>query len=475
MPDAHSRPSTRPRVTVYTPSHNYGRFLAQALDSVAAQSMTDWELIVIDDGSSDATAEVAERFASRFPDRVRVLRHATAKGLHACANRAFAEARGDYVMRLDADDYLDESALLVLAAYLDRHPDVDLVYPNYHFVDEQGRHLGVENRMKVGDEAKLLDLPAHGACTMVRTRVLKAVGGYSETSNAQDGYELWLKVLQRHQAQVGNVATPLFYYRQHAGSLSSDRERLLAARRQIKRELVERQRGPVKPRVVAVIAAKNTYESAPNIVLDPCAGRPLLDYTIEAAQAAAVCDHIYVATDDPRVVDHCRRWPSVLAELRPPELSLPGVGVATVLRHAVDQLERSHDIYPDIIVQLSVHTPLRRPEHIREAVDTLLAYDCDSVVSVYEDWEVHFVHGADGLEAWNPGMINRLQLERETLYVDNQSIHAVWRTVVSEERLYGRAVGHVVMSWRESLQARGPEEVAMVELMMQRQPARETS
>jgi CMP-N-acetylneuraminic acid synthetase len=144
------------------------------------------------------------------------------------------------------------------------------------------------------------------------------------------------------------------------------------------------------------------------------------------------------------------------------------VSIGTVLRHAVDHIESRRDIYPDIVVQLSVHTPLRRPEHIREAVDTLLTYDCDSVVSVYEDWEVHFVHGDNGLEALNPGMINRLQLEREALYVDNQSIHALWRTVVSEERLYGRAVGHVIMSWRDSLQARGPGELAMVEHILAR-------
>ena len=90
-----------------------------------------------------------------------------------------------------------------------------------------------ENRRKVGADARLLDLPAHGACTMVRKRVLKAVGGYSETADAQDGYELWLKVLQRYHAQVANVATPLFYYRQHGSSLSTDRDRILAARRDI--------------------------------------------------------------------------------------------------------------------------------------------------------------------------------------------------------------------------------------------------
>jgi CMP-N-acetylneuraminic acid synthetase len=466
-----SAPSTQPRVTVYVPSHAYGRFLQQALDSVAAQSFTDWELIIVDDGSTDETAAVAAAFAARYPAQVRVITHAPAKGLPASSNIAFAAARGEYVMRLDADDYLDESALLAMVTFLDSHADVDLVYPNYYYVDEAGRYLGVERRKTIGAETKLLDLPAHGACTMVRRRVLKAIGGYSGTANAQDGYELWLKVLQRYQGQVGHVTTPLFFYRQHGTSLSTDRERILAARRQIKRELVGRREGPVRPRVVAVVGAKNTYENAPNIVLEPLAGRSLIDYTIDGALGAGVFDRVFVTTDDARVVEYCRRWPEVITELRPATLSLPHVKVSQVLAHAVERLESAHEIYPDIVVQLSVHTPLRRTEHIREAVDTLLAYDCDSVVSVYEDWELHFVHRANGLEPLNPGMIQRLQLEREALYVDNAAIHALWRDAVREDDLYGAAVGHVVMGQDESTQARSLDDLALLELVMRQRAA----
>jgi CMP-N-acetylneuraminic acid synthetase len=458
--------SIQPRATVYVPSHDYGRFLQEALDSIGAQTFTAWEAIVIDDGSTDETAAVAEAFRARFADRVRVVRHETRRGLHACANAAFALARGEYVMRLDADDILDENALLVLVSYLDQRRDVDLVYPNYHYIDEQGRHLGFENRKKVGREARLLDLPAHGACTLVRKRVLKAVGGFSETATAQDGYELWLNVLQRHQAQVGNVETPLFSYRQHGASLSRDRDRILAARRQVKRDAVGRNEGPLRPRVAAIIAAKNTDAKAAGIVLESCAGRPLLEHTVQGALDAGVFDHVLVTTDDERVVEYCRRWPSVLAELRPLELSLPGVRIAAIIDHAVNHLERAHQIYPDIVVQLSVLTPMRRPEHVREALDTLLAYDCDCVVSVYEDFDLHFIHGAHGLEPLNPGVIRQLQLEREALYVDNMAIHALWRDVVRPDDIYGRLVGHIVMPWRDSVQARTPAELAVVELLM---------
>jgi CMP-N-acetylneuraminic acid synthetase len=454
------------KVTVYVSCHDYGRFLDQALASIVGQTFTHWEIVVIDDGSTDETATIAASYVQREPQRVRVFRNEEKRGLPACSNLAFDHARGEYIMRLDADDYLDESALLVLATYLDAHPDVALVYPNYSYVDEQGRLLGVEQRRKVGTEVELLDLPAHGACTMVRRRVLKSVGGYDVSHEAQDGYDLWLKILNLHRGHVANVATPLFYYRQHGASVSRDKGRILAARQSIKRESVRRREGSVKPRVAAIVGAKNTYTNMPNVVLTPCAGRPLIDYTLDAARDSGIFDVILVTSDDMNVVEYCGARKGVLAHGRPPELSLPHVRLSQVLHHAVTVLEREYEIYPDIVVLLSVFTPLRQPGHIREAIDTLIAYDCDSVVSVYEDWELHFVHGRHGLEPFNPGMLQNLQLEREALYVDNAAIHALWRDVSTDHDLYGRTVGHVVMSWEDSLQSRSALESWLVEQLM---------
>ena len=115
-----------PRVTVYLTNHNYGRYLAQAIDSVLAQTMQDFELIVIDDGSTDDSREVIERYASN-PRIVTVFQEN--KGLNVTNNIALRAARGDYVIRLDADDWLDPHALQVMSAMLDRDADVGLVFP----------------------------------------------------------------------------------------------------------------------------------------------------------------------------------------------------------------------------------------------------------------------------------------------------------------------------------------------------------
>ncbi len=440
---------SRPLVTVYVPCHNYGCYLDRAVESVKAQSLDSWEVILIDEGSSDDSADKCWEWGKRLGDRCRVWIHERPRGLAATANRVLEEARGKYIMRLDADDWLDESALLVMAQRLEARSKVALVYPNYVYVDEQGRTLGIERRKKVGKEARLLDLPAHGACTMVRRRVLKSLGGYDEGQRAQDGYDLWLKVVRRYA--VENVGTPLFYYRQHDGSMSSDEERILSARRRIKRRMVERQEGSVKPRVLGVIPAKNTYSNKPNIVLEEVGGRALIEHTLKAAQQSDVFDDLWVTTDCQSVVDYCGSR-EVDVMMRPAVLSRADRQLSEVVFDAVTRLEGEEDRHPDIVVVLSLHSPLRREGDIVKAVDSLRLYEADSVISVYEDYDLHFSHGRQGLEPINPAMMQRLRPEREGLYVYNGAITASWRDVLTPEDMHGTQITHVVMPRRRSIQ-----------------------
>jgi glycosyltransferase involved in cell wall biosynthesis len=462
-----------PKVTVYIPSHNYGRYLRQAVESVRTQTMDHWEMILVDDGSADETGAIMAEYAARYPDKIVLVRNSEPLGLVRCANKVLDMARGRYVMRLDADDFLDENALLVLSHYLDVHDEIALVYANYFYVDENGNYLRTESRKKINDEVQLLDLPAHGACTLVRRRILKAVGGYTEGIDAQDGYDLWLKIMRRYP--VGNVTTPLFSYRQHGESLTRDTERILENRQRIKRSLAKKNEGVVQPRLAAIVPAKNTYPNNPDIVLRPIGGKPLIDHTIEAARGAGVFSAIVVTTDDPRVAEYCRRFPDVTAAVRPDVLSRQDVWLSQVVHDAVLRLEREMNIHPDIVATLSLHTPLRTSAHILMAVDALVLYDSDSVVSVVEDWNLHFRHGRHGLEAINPGMLHRLRLEREALFLDNGALKVSWRDVIGENDMLGRKISHIVMSEHDSIVASSEDNVLLIDRRLARNAAvRET-
>ncbi len=177
-----------PLVTVYIPCRNYGKFLSKAVQSVIDQLYQNWELFIIDEASDDETLTIATQFQHQQPERIRVIHHDTPQGLQKVANAVLTLAKGSYIMRLDADDWLDEGALLLMVAKLESDPECGLVYGNYHYTDEHGKVLGTERRPKLGTENISGHVPPHGACTMVSARALKSVGGYSEDITAQDGW-----------------------------------------------------------------------------------------------------------------------------------------------------------------------------------------------------------------------------------------------------------------------------------------------
>lgn len=451
-----------PIVTVYVPCCNYGRYLQQALTSIERQSLSDWELIVFTEGSQDQTREIALSFAEKWPDKTSIVETSEPLGLRGCANRALEMARGELITRLDADDFLDESMFLVLTEYLRRHPRIGLVYPNWIYVNESGQILATEKRKRPGDEVEINDLAAHGACTMIRKRVLKSVGGYDQDFTHQDGHEVWLKAMNRFG--IGHVETPLFYYRQHNSSMSKNQAALLAARGAIKRKIAKRYEGAVKPRCLALIVVQDTDKGRTNIALDKLAGQPLIDFTLRCAQELAVINRICISTNDPAVFNHCSAWDGTIVQLRSRQT---GTQVsADTIRDALDYTENEHEFFADVVIILNIAVPLKKPKHILEALDTLLIHDVDAVISACEVWKSFFRHGAFGLELLNPAMEQGLRLEREALYEGNGAIHVLWRDGLRANGLWHGKIGHVLMERQESLQATDPIERISLEAQL---------
>ena len=115
---------------------------------------------------------------------------------------------------------------------------------------------------------------------------------------------------------------------------------------------------------------------------------------------------------------------------------------------------------------LSAHTPLRRPEHIVEAIDTLLLYPVEQVLSTWENHDLQYRHGRDGMQAVNAGAIDEARFEREALYSCNGAIRAMWREQVTSEYFNSGRIGHIVMTRTESLIAKKPEERCWLELLL---------
>ena len=127
-----------PLFSIVIPCFNYGHWLERAVNSVLAQEGDDWELLVIDDGSTDTTAQVAEALLDRHPGRLRFLSQPN-RGVAATRNRGIDETRGRYLIFLDADDELAPTALDSYRQLLERSPEADLLAGTHQVVTPDGR------------------------------------------------------------------------------------------------------------------------------------------------------------------------------------------------------------------------------------------------------------------------------------------------------------------------------------------------
>ncbi len=456
-----------PLVTVYIPCRNYGRFLNNALESMRDQLHTNWELFIVDEASEDDTQIIAHYFRSRVPQQVEVIHNAKPIGLQRVANHVLSLAQGKYIVRLDADDWFDESALLLMTSKLESDSNLGLVYGNYFYTEENGEVIGFERRHRLGEEDTSNHLPPHGACTMVRTNLLKSVGGYSEEITAQDGWELWFKMLQR--AQAASLEAPIFYYRQHGNSLSRDSKRLLHARAQIFSKLRNQNSGGYRPSCLAVIPAKESYPDFEGVPYRKIKNKTLLQIAIDEAQRAECVSDVMVSSESPLVLEHAQELEQSrlvrphLRALRPQSQRQPTIRPQDILLHACNAYSEQKGFYPDIVLFLSLHAPLRKAKHIDKAFNVLLVKVADSVVSVCEEREPIFTHGPNGLNLLNPGRFEGLSYEREKLYGFNGAIIITWMENLKGSTLFGEKIGYIEMGREESVQIK---QVSNLSLLM---------
>ncbi len=209
-----------PAVSILMPVRNEEPYLPAALHSISAQTCTDWELVVVDDGSSDATPDILALAAAQ-DSRIRVIRR-TGGGLVAALNDGLASCRAPLLARMDGDDISHPRRLERQVAYLVSHPDVGLVATGFcHFPRsslKQGM-LGYEEWQNglLDHEAIMRDLfvesPFVHPSVMIRRHLLVNIGGYRDCGWAED-YDLWLRLAQTG-TRFSRLPDQLFFWRDH--------------------------------------------------------------------------------------------------------------------------------------------------------------------------------------------------------------------------------------------------------------------
>lgn len=210
-------------VSVIVPCFNQGRFLGDAIGSVLRQSYHRHEIIVVDDGSTDNSAEVATRFAD-----VRLLRQNHA-GLSAARNTGLKASKGSRIVFLDADDRLLPCALETGTNRLDAHGDCAFAYGQYRVIAEDGRRIDCTPREYVQEEPYLRLLRTNyignQSVVVYRREIFDVVGGFNQSLAACEDYDLLLRITRDYSVYRHNETVA--EYRQHDSNMSRNHDLML--------------------------------------------------------------------------------------------------------------------------------------------------------------------------------------------------------------------------------------------------------
>lgn len=207
--------SANPCVTVLMAVYNGEKFLRESVDSVLSQTFTDFELLVVDDCSTDSTPDILAEYDD---PRLRVLRNVVEMERCASRNRGLAEARGDLVAIMDPDDACLPTRLEVQTAFMHAHPEVTVcgtfceIYETGLVVRHPQSDAGIRARM-------LFENPlAHSSVMFRKASVLDLTNGYDPISRYAEDYNLWVRLAKYRETIFANIPEPLLRYRVHPDS-----------------------------------------------------------------------------------------------------------------------------------------------------------------------------------------------------------------------------------------------------------------
>ncbi len=222
--------SNVPSISVIIPAFNEERHIGRAIRSILSQTIASetYEVIIVNDASTDRTSFAVQLFSHE----IKVLKNETCLGLPGSLNRGIKEARGKYIVRLDADDYVRKDYLYILKQFLEDNSAWDAVACDYLLVDNSENILSRQNCVKA----------PIGCGIMFRTVQLINIGLYDDNFLINEDRDLRIRFLKKYK--IYRVALPLYRYRQHDGNMTRNSEELDHYSEQLNKKHFSKSRSP---------------------------------------------------------------------------------------------------------------------------------------------------------------------------------------------------------------------------------------
>ena len=237
--------TAQPSVSVIIPCYNREQYLGFAIQSVLAQTYTDFELIIVDDGSTDGSGEIARQFASqdsriKLLTLIRPIKDKNRGAVNALIT-GFDAARGEFVCQVDSDDILECDALKLTIQALKENPEWGMVYTNYKEINANGKVVGIGHRCSIPySKERILTQFMVFHFRLIRKSIYNTVGGFDPEIDLIEDYQLCLRLSE--MTKIGKVNDFLYQYRNHDNTLRTNRglDMILLSKTIIEQALVRR-------------------------------------------------------------------------------------------------------------------------------------------------------------------------------------------------------------------------------------------
>lgn len=211
----------KPTISIISGIYNCAETLPEAIESILAQTVTDWEWILCDDASGDNTYAVAKEYADKYPGKFVLIQNAQNMGLNYTLNRCLGHAKGKYIARMDGDDLCSPNRFAEELRCLEENPDIAIVSSDMEFFDETGTWGRISHPEFPQNKDFLAGSPFCHAPCMVRREAYEAVGGYTVDKKLLrvEDYHLWFK-MYANSLKGRNIPKSLYQMRDDRNAYS---------------------------------------------------------------------------------------------------------------------------------------------------------------------------------------------------------------------------------------------------------------
>jgi glycosyltransferase involved in cell wall biosynthesis len=397
-------------VSLYIVNKNYSIYLEKSIKSALRQSYPNIDIIIIDDGSTDDSINIINKYKNLR--QVRIIQNEKSIGLIKSSNLAIKAARGKYIIRLDADDIMDHKCVELLYAKIKTDSKAALVYSNYYLIDEYENIISKKKEIDI--KKNKFRGPVLAACCLIRISSLFEVNLYDERYSRQDGYDLWYKIIRNFNVLYINKY--LFFYRRHKHNLTNKKWEINKTRSKI---IYNFTKTKLKNKKINALILCRSKEIENIDVLKKIKNKTYLEYTIEDCLKCRIIDNTILITESNKIINFTKR--KYRKKLK---IFKRGYEQAQINRNPKSNILHLLKDNCDILVIVQPIYFFERIHYLEQAIGKLILDNLDKVVSTISEsiYTNFYMHSKNGIKLISNNNEKKLKYENNLIFRESGGI-----------------------------------------------------